>query len=150
MSTRIAQSIRNNKLRDAILPPQSRKALRKADIALTDSGQVEKKAGRSIRTPLVLTMSDDEYSYAARAGTAVRVSVHCDTAPSTGQCTVRFTQETEGSGETIIHEAYIPSGFRVYGQSVSIPILADSWIGAEVTVPNGASGVRAAFVVNVG
>lgn len=151
MSQRIQQSLRDHGLADAIMPEHLRRAIRNADNAIGDDGKVLPPAASHLRTPLSFHWipSEGKRELVARGGTAVRIGVHCTT-PPTSQMAIRIIQETEDSGETIIHTEYIPAGRRVWVDNLNVPILSGSFLTSTIFAPGGASGVSVSLIVNVG
>src|SRR5690606_23363651 len=132
-------------------PDRFRRAIQNAGMAIGDDGKVLPPSGAHLRTPLTFHWrpAEGQRELVAQPGTAVRIGVHSTTPPSTPM-DVRIIQETEESGETILHIEYVPAGRRMWFSSISIPILSGAWLSSSLVDAGGASGVSVSLIVNVG
>jgi len=148
----IAQALRNHKLKDAILSRGDRDFLHNVQNTMDTQGQITARAAKPFRTPLTFDWHSSvaQRLRSPRAGTAVMIGVHAVTPPSSGQLIVRISQETDTSGETVLTTVYVPSGTKMFEQSVTLDILAGSWLSMLVESFNGASSVSVSMTVNVG
>lgn len=152
MSDTIRRGIRDHGLVEAIHPQSNRRAISGVKRAVDDQGKIIPISASTIRQPLTFNWlaSAGESIRAARAGTINLISVHSDTAPSTGQLVYRMYQTTPTSGKTLIYTGYCPSGTKIYEDKVSIDILAGSWLWVDVQSTGSASGVSISASMNVG
>ncbi len=151
-SNKIAQALRDHKLKDAILSVRDRDFIHNVQNTMDTQGKITSHSAKPFRTPLTFDWhsSIPQRIRSPRAGKAVMVGIHTVTPPSTGQLIIRIYQETPTSGETIITTVYVPSGSKMFEQAVALDILAGSWLSMSIQSPGGASSVSVSMTVNVG
>ena len=120
--------------------------------------EVVDKAGGVIRPSIVGMLptlvaqwgpSDTRAWYVPQPSTVVRLAAYASTPPSSGAATVRLRVIPPGAGVTTLDTATIANGDSTGSNDMSEDIAAGSWLLADVTVPNGASGVSIAAAIRV-
>lgn len=148
----IAQALRDYKMAESLVTEEDRNAIKSARVTLMTGGGVAPNMAKPLRTPLELDflVGNGQRRRAARAGKGLVFASHATTPATSGHLILRLFEETETQGRTLRYVMYHPAGQRTYSERIDLDVLAGSWWDVDVQTANGASGISASFVVDVG
>jgi hypothetical protein len=151
MSDRIQDILRREGVSDALMPSWLVRQMRASALVIDDHGDIVPNKAAPFRTPLTMHWYGSAGKQrAARAGTAILLAAHAATPPSSADCIVGLTQQTEGSGTTTIATVRIQRYGVMADEEVNEAILAGSWLGMTVIQSGGASGVSLSLTMRLG
>ena len=150
--TDLAQLIRQTGLAEAIQPARAIRQAQAVAVVVDETGKINRSAVAPFLPPIAFQWASGSTSRqrVPRAGTIVLLAAFASTAPSTGDATVTLTQMTEASGEETIATLRIAEDAQFGDAQPMVQVPAGAWLGAIVTVANGASGVSISCTMNVG
>lgn len=136
---------------DAIVPQEIAQQHVANRQVVNKSGKINRPAVTPFLPLLVARWapSDTAGWYVPQPSTVVRLAAHAATPPSSGDATVRLRVIAPGAGIATIGTATIANGAATGAAEFSDDIAAGSWLFADVTVTNGASGVSIAATLRV-
>ncbi len=151
MSDRITDILRREGVSDALMPGWLVKQMRASAQVIDVSGDIVPDKAAPFRTPITMHWyASAGKQRAARAGTGVLLAAHANTIPTTNDCIVGLTQQTEGSGASTIATVRIQRNTVMADEEINEAILAGSWLGMTVIQTGGASGVSLSLTMRLG
>jgi hypothetical protein len=147
----LGRIVRGSGLLDVLRPADELRHSLAVQTVVDRSGRITEEAARSVRTPMRMDWTPGETGRkpAQAPGRAVLLRAYAETAPTSGNCTVTVTMVTALAGEATLGTVQITQGYQFGEAVIAEDVPAGAWLGREVTVASGASGVSVSCTVEV-